>query len=88
MHRITPFENKNFVNEIISKDGPLPLDAISLGVRVTLQTSFLPHIILEDVPMDRTYEEQVSFMDVSGRIPFERVFQVDDDWVYFLHRGY
>ena len=71
------------IDEILSTDVPLPLDALSLAVRVALQMSLLPHIILEDVAPDKSYEERASLMDVQkGRIRREeRVFQVDDDWV-------
>jgi exosome complex RNA-binding protein Rrp42 (RNase PH superfamily) len=71
--------------KILSSDVPQPLDASSLAVRIALQTSLLPHITLEDVPVDRTYEERASLMDIQkGRIPHEeRVFQVDDDWVLY-----
>ena len=52
-------------------------------MRIALHTSLIPHITLEDVPLDITYEEQASLMDMQqGRMPHEeRVFQVDDDWV-------
>jgi len=63
------------------------LDALSLAIRVALQTSLIPHITLEEVPLDRTYEERASIMDMQkGREPHEeRVFQVDDDWVIPPH---
>jgi hypothetical protein len=71
------------VDKILSSETPQPLDALSLAVRIALQSSLLPHILLEDVPVDTTYEERASLMDnQEGRIPHdEKVFQVDDDWV-------
>jgi hypothetical protein len=69
--------------EILASDVPEPLDALSLAVRVALQTSLLPRITLEDIPVSQTYEERASLMDIGkGRVPQEeKVFQVDDDWV-------
>lgn len=69
--------------QILWSDIPQPLDALSLAVRIALQTSLIPHITLEDIPLDLTYEEQASLMHMQqGRAPHEeRVFQVDDDWV-------
>ena len=78
-----PMIRKGVDSEILSSDIPQPLDALSLAIRVALQTSLIPHITLEEVPPDRTYEERASIMDMQrGREPHEnRVFQVDDDWV-------
>ena len=80
----------SFANQILASDLLAPLDALSLAVRVALQTTLLPLVTLEDVAPDRTYEERALEMDVQkGRIPHdEKVFQVDDDWVptfLFLH---
>jgi len=74
---------RDFVDEILSSDTPQPLDSLSLAIRVALQTTLLPHITLEDVPTDHTYEERASLMDMAkGRVPHDqKVFQVDDDWV-------
>ena len=74
-------------DEILSSDISQPLDALSLAIRVALQTSLIPHLTLEDIPLDRTYEERASIMDMQkGREPHEeRLFQVDDDWVSSLH---
>ena len=79
--------DKKVNDEILSSDIPQPLDALSLAIRVALQTSLIPHITLEEVPLDRTYEERASIMDMQkGREPHEeRVFQVDDDWVIAPH---
>lgn len=70
--------------KILSSDIPLPLDALSLAVRIALQTALLPHINIEDIPSERTYEERAALMDFDkGRVAREeKVFQVDDDWVY------
>ena len=72
------------MTEILSSDSPQPLDVLSLAIRIALQTSLIPHITLEDVPTDKSYEERASLMDIQkGRIPHEdKVFQVDDDWVH------
>jgi hypothetical protein len=80
----------SFADQILANDVLAPLDALSLAVRVALQTTLLPLVTLEDVAPDRTYEERALEMDVQkGRIPHdEKVFQVDDDWVptfLFLH---
>jgi hypothetical protein len=73
---------KPYLFQILSSDVSLPIDAISLGVRVTLQTSLLPHIILEDNPIRQSNENQASLMNIKARVPFdERAFRVDDDWV-------
>jgi hypothetical protein len=73
--------------QILSSDISQPLDALSLAIRVALQTSLIPHLTLEEVPLDRTYEERASIMDIQkGREPHdERLFQVDDDWVSSFH---
>jgi hypothetical protein len=74
--------------KILSSDIPLPLDALSLAVRTALQTTLLPHITIEDVPSGRTYEERAALMGLDkGRVPHEeKVFQVDDDWVYYSEK--
>lgn len=74
-------------DQILSSDISQPLDALSLAIRVALQTSLIPHLTLEEVPLDRTYEERASIMDIQkGREPHdERLFQVDDDWVSSFH---
>jgi exosome complex RNA-binding protein Rrp42 (RNase PH superfamily) len=80
---VVPPPSRDFVDEILSSDTPQPIDSLSLAVRVALQTTLLPHITLEDVPTDHTYEERASLMDMAkGRVPHDqKVFQVDDDWV-------
>jgi hypothetical protein len=69
--------------EILASDSPEPLDALSLAIRVALQTSLLPRITLEDIPVLGTYEESASLLDIQkGGAPHDdKVFQVDDDWV-------
>ena len=71
--------------KILWSDVPLPLDALSLAVRVALQTSLLPRITIEDALPEESYEEMASLLDIrKGRVPHghnEKVYQVDDDWV-------
>lgn len=73
----------NDTDEILSSDTPCPLDALSVAIRIALQTSLLPHVIVEGVLPEKKYEERAEVIDIRrGRLPHEeRVFQVDDDWV-------
>lgn len=72
---------------MLSTDVPIPLDALSLAVRIALQTSLLPHISIEDIPIDKSYEDRESLIDLRGAIRHDqKVFQVDDDWVSPLQR--
>jgi hypothetical protein len=58
---------------------------LSLAVRIALQTTLLPHIIMEDDPVNTTYEEKSSLITPKGRMPYNhQVFQVDDDWVPYV----
>jgi len=72
---------------MLSTDVPIPLDALSLAVRIALQTSLLPHISIEDIPIDKSYEDRESLIDLrSATRHDQKVFQVDDDWVSPLQR--